>query len=140
MECSLNIFKIDEIFINIIMNLPISSIGNLMLINKELHQKMTNYIWKLLYNRDYENITIEENDNIFLEKYVKCISLVRLKTKLKLNNEINEIHNLQKLDLHNSQITLIPSEIGKLINLQRLDLYNNQITSIPSEIGKLINL
>ena len=117
MESSQNILGIDEIFINIIMNLPISSIGNLMLINKESHQKMTNYVWKLLYDRDYDNISIEENENknIFLEKYIKCISLARLKTKFKLNGEINEIYNLQKLYLFNNRITSIPSEIGPAV-------------------------
>lgn len=44
------------------------------------------------------------------------------------------------LDLHDLQLTSLPSGIGKLTKLTRLNVSGNQLTSLPPEIGKLTAL
>ena len=49
--------------------------------------------------------------------------------------ELRELAHLQRLNLSNNQLTLIPSdELAYLTNLQHLDLHKNQLTHIPAEL------
>ena len=48
--------------------------------------------------------------------------------------------NLQKLDLKNNELNILPVEIYNLRNLKELYLSKNQLSSFPTEIGNLINL
>lgn len=40
----------------------------------------------------------------------------------------------EELDLSYKGISTLPPEIGSLTNLQRLDLHNNQLTTLPETI------
>ncbi|AMP21060.1 hypothetical protein AZF37_07685 [endosymbiont 'TC1' of Trimyema compressum] len=53
---------------------------------------------------------------------------------------IEELNKLQILDLHNNNITNIPTKIGTLSDLQYLNLSNNLISVVPSEIANLTKL
>ena len=57
-----------------------------------------------------------------------------------LDNGCPKNNDVQKLWLHDNQLTAIPPEIGQLQNLTELSLDINQLTSIPPEIGQLQNL
>lgn len=51
--------------------------------------------------------------------------------------EIAQLTNLQKLFLHNNQLTSLPDAFTQLTNLQGLYLSDNQLTSLLDAIGQL---
>jgi len=65
-------------------------------------------------------------------RYLKDISIEKIKFVFKLTDSIEEINSLQKLSLNNNKIKEIPKGIGNLINLKELYLNNNEIKEIPA--------
>lgn len=57
-----------------------------------------------------------------------------------IEEALKEPEAVRFLDLHEKNLTTLPSEIGKLVNLHTLSLYGNQLTTIPAEFGNLKNL
>lgn len=53
---------------------------------------------------------------------------------------IGELYNLVGLYLEYNKLSSIPDNIGMLYSLERLSLYNNELTYIPDAIGDLYNL
>ena len=99
------------------------------------------------FGLDSSDSTIQQmlidNGNNWFRVYFVLIKLNKLKQKLSphLNKySLTDLYNLQRLDLHNNQLSEIPTEISNLINLQVLYLASNQLTEIPREIGNLTNL
>ena len=101
---------------NLIQTYPISSIN-----------------WSMLHL--YRFGTYKSNLNY--PDYYRIISAEDVKLKLKLNQSIDEITQLQILYLSNNKLTLIPDSIGNLTQLQLLDLSNNKLTSIPKSVLNL---
>lgn len=99
-----------------------------------------NYLWKLLCERDYATLYHKINKNSFMEKYITCNDLYKLKTKHKLTKLTEETYDLSYCYLSHKKLTYIPTELGLLNNLQRLSLDNNELTYIPTELYQLNNL
>ena len=57
-----------------------------------------------------------------------------------LPESLGQFSQLQRLDLSNNQLTMLPESLGQLSQLQQLDLSNNQLTILPDWIGQLIQL
>ena len=111
----------------------------LCLSSNSLIKKINNdYIWKLLCERDYDNIYIKLNVRLFYEKYKSCNKLYNFCGKV--GYKVDTMFNMTKLNLSNYKLRSIPSELGQLNNLQTFSLFNNQLQSIPSELGQLNNL
>ena len=55
-------------------------------------------------------------------------------------NNIGTLQNLEKLNLADCQLEVLPGEIGRLKNLKELNLSENYIKSWPKELGLLTNL
>jgi len=75
----------------------------------------------------------ESTFKIYLEK-IRDYSFLETRSFLKRLNRnytIEELKNLQRLYLYNSQLTSIP-KLTLLPNLRILDLQNNQLTSFPN--------
>jgi len=78
--------------------------------------------------------------NMNYDQYHKMISVEEVKTKLKLNESIDELIEIIILELSSNKLTEIPNSIGILQQLQYLDLSSNQLTKIPESIGNLPQL
>jgi Leucine-rich repeat (LRR) protein len=53
---------------------------------------------------------------------------------------LSSLTRLERLDLSDNQITILPTQIGLLTALQFLDPSQNQITILPTQIGLLTSL
>jgi Leucine-rich repeat (LRR) protein len=93
-----------------------------------------------LYKRDFQLQQLLLNQNNYNHLYIRDYGLTRVKEKLKLNYNLNELTSLTALELGSNQLTTIPSELGQLQSLIHLNLSSNQLTSIPSELGQLKSL
>ncbi|MDJ0554367.1 MAG: leucine-rich repeat domain-containing protein [Microcoleaceae cyanobacterium MO_207.B10] len=58
----------------------------------------------------------------------------------KIFTKIGELEYLEKLDLRNNEIKIIPESITNLVNLTHLHLASNKLTQIPESITNLVNL
>ena len=102
--------------------------------------------WTTVYNLHF----ISKQTHVSYSRYLKDISIEKIKFVFKLTDSIEEINSLKTLSLNNNKIKEILKEIGSslgawceaptLINLQYLSLGNNEIKEIPKEIRNLINL
>lgn len=92
--------------------------------------------WNIIYSLHF----YKSKRGVDYEIYILWLSLEKLKEKLKLDYQLDDLINLKLLDLGNNNLTAIPEEIGDLINLQILNLDNNKLTKVPKAIGKLRNL
>jgi len=103
--------------------------------------------WTTVYNLHF----ISKETHVSYSRYLKDISIEKIKFVFKLTDSIEEINSLKILYLNNNKIKEIPApygdketclrkEIVNLINLQTLSLYNNKIKEIPKEIKILDNL
>src|SRR5207253_2789500 len=107
--------------------------------NKSLKSLSTEYLWKILCERDYDTLSHKiVNIKLFENKYKLCNNLNQI--SIKLNYDLFQLYMAIKLELCSNQLQSIPSELGQLNNLQELLIYNNQLQSIPSELGQLNNL
>ena len=122
--------------------LSVTDIYKCMQVNRQFYRACKQpLLWSILLTQDYDNEYTNFKQNTLYNCYKKCHILNKLKVILKIGRkDIIELNNLQRLYLHNNQLTTILSEIGQLTNLQTLYLDNNQLTTIPSEIGQLTNL
>ena len=84
--------------------------------------------WTTVYNLHF----ICKETDVSYSRYLKDISIEKIKFVFKLTDSIEEINSLQTLYLSNNEIKEIPKEIVNLINLQTLDLSNNEIKEIPA--------
>ncbi|XP_018557393.1 LOW QUALITY PROTEIN: leucine-rich repeat-containing protein 40 [Lates calcarifer] len=57
-----------------------------------------------------------------------------------LSDDIRLLPGLTTLDLHDNQLSSLPSALGELQELQQLRLSHNQLTSLPVEVCTLQNL
>ncbi|XP_040896012.1 leucine-rich repeat-containing protein 40 [Toxotes jaculatrix] len=57
-----------------------------------------------------------------------------------LSDDIRLLPGLTTLDLHDNQLSSLPSALGELQELQQLRLSHNQLTSLPAELCSLKNL
>uniref|UniRef100_A0A1A7XBW1 Leucine-rich repeat-containing protein 40 n=2 Tax=Iconisemion striatum TaxID=60296 RepID=A0A1A7XBW1_9TELE len=57
-----------------------------------------------------------------------------------LSDDIRLLSGLTTLDLHDNQLSILPSALGELKELQQLRLSHNQLSSLPREVFTLKNL
>nr|XP_021192655.2 leucine-rich repeat protein soc-2 homolog [Helicoverpa armigera] len=104
------------------------------------------------------NISVEEIDvhNCRLSKYVKFMSTFSQAKVVILGNEdyshnknnldhlpcagLDECHQIEKLNLINTQLYHINSSVDVYKNLKELNLSQNNISSLPDEFGNLMSL
>lgn len=136
----------------------VSTIAKCLIVCRSLN---TEYLWKLLYERDY----VEEfNENNWNRKYILCHKLNKVFDKFKCAEELKlsrsmecylahkkpynwsikhtmkTLYDADSINIHLKDINVIPKEIEILVNCQILDLAWNKIKYISTEIGNLINL
>ena len=99
-----------------------------------------NDIWIAKLNREFPNYNPMFRKDTPRQTYTLLYDLTNLKNKLGLEESIEEIYQMKRLDIRRKGIKEIPKEIGNLTNLQGLHLGDNQIKEIPKEIGQLHNL
>ena len=58
---------------------------------------------------------------------------------VKLPKEIINLHNLESLDIQNTNLTKLPKEIGSLYKLNKLTLLNNHFLKFPKEVFLIHN-
>ena len=127
-----------------------------------LKNNNTEYLYKLLYERDFITEGYMFNKS-WHEKYTLYNNLNKLRNKLNINmtlynlyitsiynlstnslisipTEIGELVHVKNILLNDNRLISIPREICNLINLCNLHLYNNKLIELPKEIGNLINL
>lgn len=135
----------NECLFDVLLYCGLESIVNILVIFKKFN---TEYLWKLLCEREYnDSIKKFHEDNIkefteksHYEKYKFCIKLE------KLSGEISNYHFYNPYELYT--VTYIktwvdPKTIIKmtcLINIETLFLQNCNLTYLPKEIAKLTNL
>ena len=121
----------DDVLCHIFEYVEIDDTHNVRLISKQFDYIVNdNLLWKCYYNRDYRVKHVNLNILSKKEAYKKCHEICILKQKLKMDESIFDMMNLQELYLSENQIKEIAKEIGLLINLQKLYLYKNQIKEI----------
>ncbi|NXT25839.1 LRC40 protein, partial [Syrrhaptes paradoxus] len=57
-----------------------------------------------------------------------------------LSEDVKLLPALTVLDVHDNQLTSLPSALGQLENLQKLDVSHNKLKSIPEELMQLAHL
>ncbi|NXF11509.1 LRC40 protein, partial [Smithornis capensis] len=57
-----------------------------------------------------------------------------------LSEDVQLLPALTVLDVHDNQLTSLPSALGQLENLQKLDVSHNQVRSLPEELLRLPRL
>ncbi|XP_074731875.1 leucine-rich repeat-containing protein 40 isoform X1 [Strix uralensis] len=57
-----------------------------------------------------------------------------------LSEDVKLLPALTVLDVHDNQLTSLPSALGQLENLQKLDVSHNKLRSIPEEVMQLSHL
>ncbi|XP_018432379.1 PREDICTED: leucine-rich repeat-containing protein 40 isoform X2 [Nanorana parkeri] len=57
-----------------------------------------------------------------------------------LSEDIRLLPAMVVLDVHDNQISELPSAIGELVNLQRLNISHNKLKSLPEELAQLQNI
>ena len=57
-----------------------------------------------------------------------------------VKSDWREVVGLERLDLRNNNLTVLPAEISKLQALKVLHLDNNSLSTLPAEIGNLQGL
>ncbi len=147
---------IDCIF-NILLLLNVNIIIKCISINKLVKNLDTEYLWKLLCERDYKNICcildIEHMEHIksvnyiekckYIEKYKYCDGLLKLKHFLNYEGTIEQLYKEKRISCNKIHETLhdrIITELTKLNNLEDLCLSNCKLQSISNNIGKLTKL
>jgi Leucine-rich repeat (LRR) protein len=110
---------------SIILKCMITDICNYLLINKFTYQLNREYLWELLYHRNYTDNNILITNESYIFKYKLIDSINKVKNKLNLKNKLNELYLLTIINLERKKLSSIPSELGNLTNLQRLDLDYN---------------
>ena len=94
----------------------------------------------------YKNKVLDLSHNKLKHIPKEITILKKIESFYLSNNKITEIpdlsdlSNLQRINLYNNRLKILPKEIGNLINLEELDLSNNLLEEIPKEIGNLSNL
>ena len=89
---------------------------------------------------------IDDKYNMLFKKencYENCklyYQLNKLKKKLELDEEIDDLYHIKKIHVLVFSLTELPKEIGILTNLQSLYIGNNKLTQLPREIKELFNL
>jgi len=117
----------------------------------------SNFLYDLINCTTVYNLHfISEETYISYSKYLKDLSIEKIKFVFKLSDSIEEIINLKKLNLYKNKIKEIPAPLGSkktclrkeigsslgacceapnLIKLQKLYLNNNEIKEIPASYG-----
>jgi hypothetical protein len=91
-----------------------------------------------------QEVNLSENNLIGLPQ--ELMNLPNLKRLFLHSNKIRTLPplggllELEILDLHNNEITLLPTDLGLLTKLQVLDMEHNKLRVLPPEIGELDKL
>jgi hypothetical protein len=149
----------DDIIFELYKLLPIESILNCSLINKQFYRVSKNEtLWKgnikdvikfdgsyyesFKFNYGLERVKIgfKLQGNIHIKELYKSSHFYPSKNINGIPTQIELLENVHSMSLSYHKLTSIPSKIGNMTNLKKLWLHNNQLTSIPSELGNLTNL
>jgi len=98
-----------------------------------------NYLWNLLYERDYEN---EICDFVYkhINKYKLHYDLIKLKKQLNLSISIKDLSTLTNLSVKFCKLIGIPDIIFQLKKLDTLNLTNNQLETLMFSTPNITNL
>lgn len=129
-----------------------SDLGNivkLLLLSRHTKSLANDYLWKLLCDRDYAKLYIKIDKDSFMQKYIVCNDILKIKYKvtfmenyLPIQYEVDELYDSKQLCCRSAYQSLktVPSELGQLQNLNKLNLNCNHLTYIPIELCQLSNL
>src|SRR3990172_2088242 len=132
----------EDILIHVFNELPLMDMYSCSLVNKQYNRVFNNLLlWKMKLDTIMDNklITVLWNTNSLIT-FKRYILINKFKNKLKRNEEITELINLQDLNLYYNQLTTLPAEIGQLTNLHYLYLHGNQLKTLPTDIWQQTNL
>lgn len=151
---------------NIILYSDIHHVTKIISLNSYTKTLLNTYLWQLLCERDYENLSNKINESSLIQKYIVCNCLNKFKSKFKLEISLEKLYNMemlkfyyvktqssnpftvesithskfQELVITYNQIIPIPNNLLKLQNLKHLYLDGNHLESVPAELGLLHNL
>ncbi|KAM9324868.1 leucine-rich repeat-containing protein 40 [Gastrophryne carolinensis] len=99
-------------------------------------------VWRINLDTPEEahaNVQFDGNDRWWEQTDLTKLILASNKLQL-LSDDLRLLPALVVLDIHDNQLSGLPSAIGELVNLQRLNISHNKLKVLPEELGQLLNL
>jgi len=119
--------------------LDVSNIIKCLMINKTNSNFNTEYLWKLLCDRDFMD-SYNKMDKYYESQYMVYFHLHKIKNELLLKGTLNDIRDMNSLERKYKKIKHLSKSIFVLKNLRKIDLTGNLLRKIPDEIYYVANL
>lgn len=137
-----------ECLFDILLYCDVRTITTGMMMCKAIASISVQYFWRILYNRDYSNNFIENDDYVYKYKIEHSFASLKRKryTLIKYNGFLGDHATLQYIyatkavKLFNNGINKMPLQMTTLIFLEKLAIIDNNFTEIPNELIYLPNL
>ncbi|NXF63542.1 LRC40 protein, partial [Ciccaba nigrolineata] len=115
--------------------------GQLNLAGRSLNE-VPQHVWRINLDTPEEarhNLSFGAADRWW--EQTDLTKLILASNKLQsLSEDVKLLPALTVLDVHDNQLTSLPSALGQLENLQKLDVSHNKLRSIPEEVMQLSHL
>ncbi|XP_076196063.1 leucine-rich repeat-containing protein 40 isoform X2 [Aptenodytes patagonicus] len=104
--------------------------------------KVPQHVWRINLDTPeeaHQNLSFGAADRWW--EQTDLTKLILASNKLQcLSEDVKLLPALTVLDVHDNQLTSLPSALGQLENLQKLDVSHNKLKSIPEELMQLPHL
>ncbi|XP_068809615.1 leucine-rich repeat-containing protein 40 isoform X3 [Struthio camelus] len=105
-------------------------------------RKVPQHVWRINLDTPeeaHQNLSFGAADRWW--EQVDLTKLILASNKLQcLSEDVKLLPALTVLDVHDNQLTSLPSALGHLENLQKLDVSHNKLKTIPEELMQLTHL